>query len=387
MRYTQFIELVEDGAPPQELEPHLSDPDFDINSKFPRGDTPLFVAISVDSPLEVIDLLLACPRIKPDNVGRGELTCLALACYLGLTDIVRRLLNHPAVDPTFISPRGSAIFAAACAEHSGPLALLLADGRAHPGAHQSANGATTVVPLVVATTCNRVDSVKLLLADPRVDVTAAGDQGFDAFISGCGVGDTEVLEIFLEDGRANVNSTQFENATGLYLAAQAGRLDTLHTLMAYCGNLDTSTRIQSNTDPMENGKNAIEWVETILGEHHQANIPMEDYERAIKNGREVISLITQYDTDRRQTRANIQALPVFKTKFVPRIYALVVLFSDNYLHAEKAPPEVFRFLRIASSLPLELQMVLCRRVFGDARDVITSELAEGAFKWALSVTK
>jgi len=40
-----------------------------------------------------------------------------------------------------------------------------------------------------------------------------------------------------------------------------------------------------------------------------------------------------------------------------------------------------RFFRMASQLPLDLQMVLCNRVFGFSKDGISSKNSEPGFRW------
>jgi len=68
----------------------------------------------------------------------------------------------------------------------------------------------------------------------------------------------------------------------------------------------------------------------------------------------------------------------------------MVFLSDNLLRVKPATvssPEAnspsiaaARFFRVTLELPLELQMVLCHRMFGSTKDVIRSKDSEGAFK-------
>jgi len=66
------------------------------------------------------------------------------------------------------------------------------------------------------------------------------------------------------------------------------------------------------------------------------------------------------------------------------MFALVVFVSDGLLRTKatgvKAGAKRTRFFNIASSLPLELQMMLCYRVVGSAKENIQGRDSEAAFK-------
>jgi len=69
---------------------------------------------------------------------------------------------------------------------------------------------------------------------------------------------------------------------------------------------------------------------------------------------------------------------------------LIIFLSDDFLvikktpknsHEEKDDPnKLKRFFRITQVLPIELQMVVCNRLFGSARDLIRAVHSEAAFK-------
>ena len=40
-----------------------------------------------------------------------------------------------------------------------------------------------------------------------------------------------------------------------------------------------------------------------------------------------------------------------------------------------------RFLKIAASLPLDLQMVLCNRMYGSPKDIVLASDSEPGFRW------
>jgi len=68
------------------------------------------------------------------------------------------------------------------------------------------------------------------------------------------------------------------------------------------------------------------------------------------------------------------------------MYALVIFFTDGHAQlgpSQKALPEsaAARFFSIAAQLPLELQMVLCSRMFGSPRVIVPKKYSEQGFRW------
>ena len=64
------------------------------------------------------------------------------------------------------------------------------------------------------------------------------------------------------------------------------------------------------------------------------------------------------------------------------MFALVVFVSDGLLQVNDTTTTTpaARFFNIASQLPLELQMVLCFRQVGSAKEIIPGNESEVAFK-------
>ena len=65
------------------------------------------------------------------------------------------------------------------------------------------------------------------------------------------------------------------------------------------------------------------------------------------------------------------------------MFALVVFVSDGLLQINDTtttPSPAARFFSIARRLPLELQMLLCFRQVGSAKEIISGKDSEAAFK-------
>jgi len=72
--------------------------------------------------------------------------------------------------------------------------------------------------------------------------------------------------------------------------------------------------------------------------------------------------------------------------FIGYTFSLVIFFTDGFLRVKSesvsaAAPGVERFLTIASQFPMELQMVLCNRLFDSARNMVLSKHSEPGFLW------
>jgi len=69
------------------------------------------------------------------------------------------------------------------------------------------------------------------------------------------------------------------------------------------------------------------------------------------------------------------------------LFSLTVLHSDSYLllkspaSDDRQITQATRFFKMTSRLPLELQMIVCNRVFRVSRDLISTKDSEPAFRY------
>jgi len=117
-----------------------------------------------------------------------------------------------------------------------------------------------------------------------------------------------------------------------------------------------------------------------------ANESQEDYTRKNHNGPLIATLLDSFDADPVTTRQQLRELPGLRDFFIGDLFALVVFLCDDLLtvRAESSPSsnskEAARFFPIARCLPMELQMVLCSRLFGSGKDIVLTKHSEPAFK-------
>jgi len=87
-------------------------------------------------------------------------------------------------------------------------------------------------------------------------------------------------------------------------------------------------------------------------------------------------LIDDYEREPEHLRVHrrLRRQPGLREYFIGHLFALVVFHADTFatINEGKAHSYTRRFFRITSQLPLDLQMVLCNRIFGSPRDIILS---------------
>jgi len=108
----------------------------------------------------------------------------------------------------------------------------------------------------------------------------------------------------------------------------------------------------------------------------------EDYERSKTNGPLCADLIDEYERDPVAVRYRVQRQPGLREYFIGHLFALVIFHSDSFavINERLARPDTRRFFRLCARLPLEVQMVLCNRMFGSPKDIILSRYSEPGFQ-------
>ena len=117
--------------------------------------------------------------------------------------------------------------------------------------------------------------------------------------------------------------------------------------------------------------------------------PGEDKTDAIglarKQGKsEILTLLERFKENPEETRHAVRVELGWHDEAAAEMFALVVFVSDELLQINgtttTTTTPAARFFTIATQLPLELQMVLCHRLVGSARENIPSNNSQVAFK-------
>jgi len=198
--------------------------------------------------------------------------------------------------------------------------------------------------------------IPLLLAHPDIDVNLKSTYGSTPFHLACSNGLTPCVREMLKDSRVKVNDPDGGGHTPLFYAAAYDRIDVLRWWIASGREMDLGKPGDvSRTDAIGGAK---------------------------KGGKkEVVTLLERFKKFPVETRHAMRVELGLLDELAAEMFALVVFFSDGLLKInETTRSPAARFFQIATQLPLELQMVLCRRVVGSSKEIISGKDSEAAFK-------
>ena len=195
---------------------------------------------------------------------------------------------------------------------------------------------------------------ELLLAHPDINVNHKHENGGTPFMMTCYYGSTGCARLLLKDPRVLVNEPYDDRETPLWWASRGGHLDIIMLWIASGREMDLGMPEDERTDAIGMAK---------------------------KNGKtEVVALLERFKSDAAQIRYEVRVELGLLDEAAAEVFALVVFVSDGLLQIKDAASSAARFFSIATQLPLELQMVLCYRVVGSAKEIIPGKDSEVAFK-------
>jgi len=192
--------------------------------------------------------------------------------------------------------------------------------------------------------------IPLLLAHPDIDVNLKSKDGWTPFYYACHFGNTSCVREMLKDSRVKVNEPNNDGYPPLWYPARWGHFDVIKWWIASGREMDF-------------GKPG-------------------DVDGAKKYGKtEVVTLLERFKSDAAKTRHVMRVELGWYDEAAAKMFALVVFVSDGLLQVkDTTTTPAARFFSIAAQLPLELQMVLCYRVLGSAKEIIPGKDSEAAFK-------
>jgi len=96
----------------------------------------------------------------------------------------------------------------------------------------------------------------------------------------------------------------------------------------------------------------------------------------------MVTLLERFKENPLETRHTMRVELGLLDDLAAEMFALVVFVSDGLLKVNitATPSPAARFFTIARRLPLELQMLLCFRQVGSAKEIIFGKDSEVAFK-------
>ena len=198
--------------------------------------------------------------------------------------------------------------------------------------------------------------IPLLLAHPDIDVNVKTKYGETSFYLACR-GYPSCVREMLKDSRVKVNEPNNDGFTPLWYAARNGHDDVIKLWIASGREIDLGTPGDVfKTDAIGDAR----WEDNT----------------------EIASLLERFQDYPEETRHQVRVDLGWYDDAAAEMFALVVFVSDGLLQIKDTttPSPAARFFSIAAQLPLELQMVLCRRVVGSSKEIIPGKDSEVAFK-------
>ena len=199
-------------------------------------------------------------------------------------------------------------------------------------------------------------AIPVLLAHPGIDVNLKDIYGWTPFDYACWNGSAFSVREMLRDSRVMVNEPTKDGFTPLWYAASHDHLDIIKWWIVSGREMDF-------------GKPGdVDKTDAIGAAKKRGNS-------------EVVTLLERFKENPVETRHQVRVQLGLVDELAAEVFAMVVFVSDGLLQINGTTPSpAARFFSIASQLPLELQMVLCYRQVGSAREIIPRNNRELAFR-------
>jgi hypothetical protein len=179
----------------------------------------------------------------------------------------------------------------------------------------------------------------------------------------------EVVKVLLKDSRVDINLADNGGWTPLWRASKQGDIEAIKWMIASGKEIKSLDVKATNSGPFGDDQ-----------EYTAIEIARK------KNKTEVVSLLERFMANSMQTRHEVRV--ELADKDAAELFAKIVFLCDDFLRLKEPATSSssintvasVRFFTISMHLPMELQMVLCNRVFGSAKENILSKDSELAFK-------
>lgn len=224
------------------------------------------------------------------------------------------------------------------------------------------------------------DIVELLLAHPDIRVNQKNELGWTPFSLACANGRTEVVKRMLRDERVNINLGNKLDQTPLWIATYWGKIDVVKAIFASGRKIDDcgSPRRVAREKEITN-------IWALIRDY------MDDPAKVIVALQEeidwlglLLSFLLFSLLSSHACFPLFLSFSFFAGVYPVEVFALIVLHSDGIVSTKKLVRDKedrsVRFFRIASSLPMELQMILCNRLAGRGGNFVLVKDLEPALR-------
>jgi len=324
----------------------------------------------------VVSLLLADGRIEVNRMDDEGCSPLFVACQEGREEVVSLLLADERVNVNLATRNKATPFLITCENgHLNIASMLLANRRVEPNLHNSSRA----TPVFLACQNGHHNVVSLLLASRGIDFKRPMDGGATPFLVACARGHYDVVSLLVGDNRIDINAHDDLLCSPLWMATHNGHLGVVQQILASGVQVNTQARSLPGSAGWRN-KTAIEIARLQGTEPKRGMEDDERYTHRIQQCPPIVALLEKFEVDPESTRRMLRELPRLRESFAGEVFTLIVFICDDLLNIRPDPSPVARFFHITVQLPMELQMVLCNRVFGSGKDNVLTKCSEPAFR-------
>ena len=316
-----------------------------------------------------------------DTVGESKEQQLWQACTMGDLELVKTLSTDPSVDINWPDPEylRSPFYRASGHGRVAVVEYLLKNPKIDVNQKQFEGGTA----LAAASHQGHCAVVSQLLASGRVDINVRNREGATSLFFAAQEGHTAVVELLLLVPEMDLNIPDCKDGSPLWIASQNGHLAVVEHILATDRDVNITLKSIAGTSPWCN-KTALENARRVAARGKLSTETEATYRRKQRNCPLIAELLEKYEQDTEGTRRMLRERPGVWGTFTGQLFALVVLLSDDYLQLRGAViPEHerwWRFFVLTRGLPMELQMVMCNRVYCSPKDLVRTMYSEPAFR-------
>lgn len=228
---------------------------------------------------------------------------------------------------------------------------------------------------------NHAAVISLLLAHPEIMVNEKNARGATPFMEACRLGRTEAVRLLLRDPRVSLEEPASGRQTPLFVATAAGHVDIIKWWMV-------SGRAVWLGDPGVEGGDVVGEANSVTPWHDAAT------RRKKRRAAHFLELLkANPDQARREVQADLAE------DEAAMVFAVVIFLCDGLLRLRKdvtghnqqkkkteeeevavVMTMMVRFLRVMERVPMELQVIVCRRVQGLSGNSLPWEKTELSFR-------
>ena len=197
------------------------------------------------------------------------------------------------------------------------------------------------------------DRASILLDHPDIDVNTINSCKRSPFLVACRMGGISCVRLLLKDSRVDLSHGGF---TPLFWAASADQIGVIKWWIASGKEMDLGQQGDKCADAIGVAKE--------------------------KRRTEVVTLLERFKENAKDTRKAMRLESSWYDDAAADMFALVVFVSDGLLQINDTTTTTpaARFFSIAAQLALELQIMLCFRLVGSGKEIISGKDSEVAFK-------